>query len=102
MPKITSQNFNKQIKKICKKLRIDNDVKKTSFQGNKELIEVKEKWELIGTHTARRTFITIASLKSIPDKVGGILAMGASIVVIVILPFLDKATLIKNPKIRII
>jgi len=41
-------------------------------------------------------------LKSIPDKVGGILAMGASIVVIVILPFLDKATLIKNPKIRII
>jgi len=28
--------------------------------------------------------------------------MGASIVVIVILPFLDKATLIKNPKIRII
>tara|TARA_R100001377_G_scaffold54623_1_gene32256 strand:- start:283 stop:1470 length:1188 start_codon:yes stop_codon:yes gene_type:complete len=69
LPKITSQNFNKQIKKICKKLRIDNDVKKTSFQGNKELIEVKEKWELIGTHTARRTFITIASLKSIPDKV---------------------------------
>lgn len=41
-------------------------------------------------------------LKSIPDKVGGILGMGASIVVVVILPFLDKATLIKNPKIRII
>jgi len=69
LPKIRSQTFNIKIKKICKNLGIDNDIKKTSFQGNKELIEIKEKWELIGTHTARRTFITIASLKSIPDKV---------------------------------
>ena len=69
LPKIRSQTFNVQIKKICKRLGINNDIKKTSFQGNKELIEIKEKWELIGTHTARRTFITIASLKSIPDKV---------------------------------
>jgi quinol-cytochrome oxidoreductase complex cytochrome b subunit len=39
-------------------------------------------------------------LKSIPDKVGGIVMMGASIVVIVFLPFIDKNTLIKNTKVR--
>ena len=39
-------------------------------------------------------------LKSIPNKVGGIVMMGASIVVIVFLPFIDKNTLIKNTKVR--
>mgnify|MGYP003957272127 FL=1 len=39
-------------------------------------------------------------LKSIPNKVGGIVMMGVSIVSLIILPFVDKKTIIKNPKIR--
>lgn len=39
-------------------------------------------------------------LKSIPNKVGGIIMMGLSIVSVVLLPFIDKNTLIKSPKIR--
>jgi len=41
-------------------------------------------------------------LKSIPSKVGGILGMGFSIVAIFLLPLIDKNTIIKSPKIRII
>jgi len=41
-------------------------------------------------------------LKSIPNKVGGIVMMGASIVILIFLPFIDKNTYIKNPKVRFI
>jgi len=39
-------------------------------------------------------------LKSIPSKVGGIIAMALSVITIILLPFIDKNTIIKNPKIR--
>ena len=39
-------------------------------------------------------------LKSIPNKEGGIVAMGLSIVSLILLPIIDKKTLIKTPKIR--
>ena len=39
-------------------------------------------------------------LKSIPNKEGGIIAMGLSIVSLILLPIIDKKTLIKTPKIR--
>jgi quinol-cytochrome oxidoreductase complex cytochrome b subunit len=45
-------------------------------------------------------FYTI--LKSIPNKDGGIIAMGLSIVTFIFLPLIDKNTRIKNPKVRII
>lgn len=41
-------------------------------------------------------------LKSIPNKEGGIIAMGLSIVSIVCLPFIDRHTLIKSPNVRIL
>jgi quinol-cytochrome oxidoreductase complex cytochrome b subunit len=43
-------------------------------------------------------FYTI--LKSIPDKDGGIVAMGLSIISVVLLPAIDKKTLVKSPKVR--
>ena len=45
-------------------------------------------------------FYTI--LKSIPNKDGGIIAMGLSILTFVFLPLIDKKTMVKNPKVRII
>jgi ubiquinol-cytochrome c reductase cytochrome b subunit len=41
-------------------------------------------------------------LESIPGKGGGILGMGFSIIAIFLLPLLDKGTIIKTPKVRII
>jgi len=45
-------------------------------------------------------FYTI--LKSIPNKDGGIIAMALSIITFIFLPWIDKNTRIKNPKVRII
>jgi len=45
-------------------------------------------------------FYTI--LKSIPNKDGGIIAMGLSIIFILLLPFIDSQTLVKSPKVRLL
>ena len=67
LPKISSQKFNVQIQKICKALGINDKIKFTHSKGNFKKEEIKEKWEKIGSHTARRTYITLAAEDNIPD-----------------------------------
>ena len=67
LPKISSQKFNIHIQKICKALEINDLIKFTHSKGNKKTVEVKQKWEKIGSHTARRTFITLAAEQNMPD-----------------------------------
>ena len=69
LPVISSQKFNPHIQKICKRLGMTQEVIKISYQGNKVKKETKQKWQMVGSHTARRTFITIASEKNIPDHI---------------------------------
>ena len=67
LPKISSQKFNKHIQKICKKLKINEDIKFTYTKGNQRKIEIKQKWEKISSHTARRTYITRAAEDGVAD-----------------------------------
>ena len=67
--KISSQKFNKAIQQICKKAGFDDEVKKTKYQGSKEMIERFQRWEIVTSHTARRTFITLSSEKGMPDHI---------------------------------
>jgi len=69
LPKISSQKFNVHIQKICKDLEINHSIKNTSFQGKRKDVIIKEKWEMIGSHTARRTFITLAAENNVPDHI---------------------------------
>ena len=69
LPKISSQKFNVNIQNICKDLKINNKIKFTHSKGNFKKEEIKEKWEKIGSHTARRTYITLASEGNIPDHI---------------------------------
>jgi len=69
LPKISSQKFNVHIQKICKALEINDKIKFTHSKGNFKKEEIKEKWEKIGSHTARRTYITLASEGNIPDHI---------------------------------
>lgn len=55
---ISSQHFNRYIKKICKKIGIKDTVYITYTKGGQIITETKEKWELISTHTARRSGAT--------------------------------------------
>ena len=67
LPKISSQKFNINIQNICKDLKINNKIKFTHSKGNFKKEEIKEKWQKIGSHTARRTYITLAAENNVPD-----------------------------------
>ena len=67
LPKISSQKFNINIQNICKDLKINNKIKFTHSKGNHKKEEILEKWEKIGSHTARRTYITLAAENNVPD-----------------------------------
>jgi len=66
---VSSQKFNKAIQQICKKAGFDDEVKKTKYLGSKKMIERFHRWEIVTSHTARRTFITLSSEKGMPDHI---------------------------------
>ena len=52
--------WNRDLKELCKLSGIDQEERITTYKGNERIDEIKHKWELIGTHTGRRTFIVNA------------------------------------------
>jgi len=64
-PRISSQKFNKNIQKICKIIGIDTPIVVDTFYGSKKITKTFFKWQKIGSHTARRTFITVSTQKGL-------------------------------------
>ena len=56
-PRITNQVCNRAIKMICEACGMTTPIRITRYKGGKRIDEVHPKFELIGTHAARRTFI---------------------------------------------
>jgi integrase len=73
LPVISNQKTNEYLKKLGKEAKINEVVKVVRYRGN-ERLEVREpKYKLLGTHTARRTFITLSLEKGMrPETVMGI------------------------------
>ncbi len=69
LPKISNFHFNKHIHTICEKAKIDTEVKETIYRGNQKEVVYRKKFEMISSHTARRTFITLSSEKGMPDHI---------------------------------
>jgi integrase len=63
LPIISNQKMNEYIKELCEIAEINNPIKVTKIKANKNVEEILPKFSLIGTHTARRTFISL-SLKN--------------------------------------
>jgi integrase len=62
-----NQYFNIAIKNICKKVGFTDPVLWERTVGNKVVTKTKQKWEMISSHTARRSFATNMFLrKDIP------------------------------------
>ncbi|MCR4859953.1 MAG: site-specific integrase, partial [Bacteroidales bacterium] len=59
-PRMTNQVANRAVKEICKACGIDSPVRVTTYKGGTRKDEVKKKYELVGTHAARRTFVVNA------------------------------------------
>lgn len=53
---ISNQKFNEYVKSVCKAARIRTSVQKSITKGGKRTTTVYEKWQLVSSHTARRSF----------------------------------------------
>jgi site-specific recombinase XerD len=51
---------NRMLKKIGKEIGLTERKVTTKYYGNQREDSIVSKWQLVGTHTARRTFITLA------------------------------------------
>ena len=69
LPFYTNQALNRDIKELCQLAGIDEEIHVVSYKGNERKEERHPKWELVGTHTGRRTFIVNALSLGIPPNV---------------------------------
>ena len=69
LPVICNQTMNRELKDLCKMAGIDEEIRITTYKGNQRIDEVKHKWELVGTHTGRKTFIVNALSLGVPPDV---------------------------------
>jgi integrase len=54
----SSQYFNRAIKQICKKVGLDDPITYSYTKGGKYITETKPKWQLVKSHTGRRSMAT--------------------------------------------
>lgn len=57
-PPTTNQQANKHIKEICRLAGIKDEIITVNYRGGKRIETSREKWELITTHTFRRSAVT--------------------------------------------
>jgi integrase len=69
LPVISNQKMNDYLKELCRLAEISEPVRETYYRGNERVDEVVPKYELIGTHAGRRTFICNALALGIPAQV---------------------------------
>ena len=58
LPNISGQKYNKYIKEICDLVGIDSVITVHTYKSGKAVTYQKKKFELISSHTARRSFVT--------------------------------------------
>lgn len=68
LPVQSNQKMNEYIKEVCYLAELSQPVTQTYYKGKERISETFKKYELIGTHTARRTFICIALANGITPE----------------------------------
>jgi integrase len=58
LPHISGQKYNEYIKEVCELAGIDNVITVHTYKSGKAITYQKKKFELISSHTARRSFVT--------------------------------------------
>lgn len=69
LPHITNQRMNMYVKDLCELCEINRPITHTYYRGSERIDETMPKYELIGTHTGRRTFICNALMLGIPAEI---------------------------------
>jgi len=68
-PLSSNQKVNKMLKKICENAGINSEIRKRGYSGSSTKNEIFPKYEMVGFHTARRTFITLSLTKGINAEI---------------------------------
>lgn len=68
-PKTENVIMNRKLKTLGQLCGFNEEIQTTYWKGNKRIDEVKKKWELIGTHCGRRTFICNALSMGISPQI---------------------------------
>jgi integrase len=63
---ISNQKMNDYLKEVCQLAGIDSLESKAQTKGGKRITKTFQKWEMVSTHTARRSFATNMYLLGIP------------------------------------
>ena len=67
---ISNQKLNLYLKIACRQAKINSEVQRVWYHNKQRRQETKKKYELVTTHTGRRTFITISlKKKALPEEV---------------------------------
>lgn len=69
LPVISDQNFNKYIKECCEIVGINSPITKTRYVGQKRISNTYPKYDLITSHTARKTFVTNSLILGMKEMV---------------------------------
>ena len=69
LPVLSNQRTNDYLKDLMELCEINTPVTQTYFKGQERIEVTRPKYECIGTHTARRTFICNALMLGIPPQV---------------------------------
>lgn len=64
---MSEQKLNKHIKELCRMAGIRQKVEVSITRGTGVERTIKEKWEMVSTHTARRSFATNAYKAGVPS-----------------------------------
>lgn len=67
--RITDVEINRQIKLICEKAGITDNILHTITKGGRRQDSYQQKWEMVTCHTARRSFITNLRKNGVPDTI---------------------------------
>ncbi|GEO04499.1 integrase [Adhaeribacter aerolatus] len=67
LPTITNQKANEYLKELGEIVGLEAMINKVKYPGGKRMEEMVSKFKLMTTHMARRTFITIALKKGMPQ-----------------------------------
>lgn len=67
-PAMNQNTFNKEIKKACMMAKINERVQVQRSVGTRHYVEVVPKWQLVSSHTARRTGCTLLYLQGLPIR----------------------------------
>lgn len=69
LPVISNQRMNEYLKEMSEICGLNDPITVTYYKGNKRIDEVYPKWQMIGTHTGRRTFICNALMLGIAPQI---------------------------------